>query len=151
MIQDAIQARREIFQVLADAWVIDLWAQYDIGVPPPIRFEGRDYPQAPDPDLPYTAIFLRPAIGKQSALANGNGKKKWEEAGTLWIQCFGPLSTGGGLEIAEYQSIIAARAYQGESSDNGIWFRNVRKQYIGPSGGWYQINVLADYEYDELR
>lgn len=151
MIQDSIQARREMFTMLGTAFLAASWVPYDIGAAPLIRYEGRDSPEAPDTEEPYTAIFTRPAVTPQASLANHGGVRRWETVGTLWIQCFGPLSSGKGLEIAEYQSIIAARAYQGKSSENSIWFRNVRKQYIGPSGGWYQINVLADYEYDELR
>lgn len=141
------QARRELFQVLANAMTPAVLASISGAV---IHYDGRDAPQK-DPTKNYVESYVRPAVESQQTLANHEGKRRWGNRGTLFILCFGALSTGKGLENAETLATIAKLAYSGKSTDNCIWFRNARIQYLGSSGGWYQINVLVDYEYDEVR
>jgi hypothetical protein len=150
MITDITQARREMFLMLQAAWESAVWNGDFVDATPVLLFDGRDV-SPPPPDKPYSMIYMRPAFEGQATLADANGVRRWEGLGTLFVQCFGPLASGKGLEMAEYQSTIAALAYRGKSSENCIWFRNVRKNYVGSSGGWYQINVLVDYISDELR
>lgn len=148
--------RKEMFRLFTDAMNID-WSvpaagfQSPLTMVEPVRhYEGRSY-GAKDPQKSYAEIYMRSALGSQASLANHNGIRRWEDAGTLWIMCFGSDSKGEGLEISELLATIAAEVYQGKATENYAWFRNVRKVNVGSSGGWYHINVLIDYEYDEVR
>ncbi|MBD4209907.1 hypothetical protein GUH47_28885 [Xanthomonas citri pv. citri] len=151
--------RKEMFQVFTDAMSAADWPalaaagfQSPADVVTPIRhYEGRTYKDGKNPAKSYAEIYMRSAIGLQASLANHDGVRRWEDAGTLWIMCFGSDTKGEGLEISELIATIASEAYQGVSTENCAWFRNVRKINVGSSGGWYHINVLVDYEYDEVR
>ena len=71
--------------------------------------------------------------------------------GLVSVQSFSPLSEGGGLSLAQKSAIIARDTFEGVGTASGIWFRNVRIQEIGATGTWYQMNIIADFEYDEIR
>lgn len=142
--------RREMFGLLTEAWQNDDWPSSPLLVAPNYQPEGRTFP-AKDPGTSYLEIYMRSAQGDQVSLANHDGVRRWEDVGTLWVLCFGSDKDGNGLEKAEYLATMAAEAYQGATTEHCAWFRNVRKVNVGSSGGWYQINVLIDYEYDEVR
>lgn len=152
--------RLEMFEPLTSALAAVDWnvVKANAGLNTPVQairpiehYEGRQYSEGKNPQRSYVEIYQRSALGLQASLANDNGARRWENAGTLWIQCFGTDASAEGLEIAENIATIAMNAYQGKSTENCAWFRNVRAVNLGSSGGWYQINVLVDYEYDEVR
>lgn len=150
MTWDRTQARREMFLHLQAALDAADWSA--LGPKPTFYPDGRDAEalnQSPEVATPNVRVYARPATGVPTAWTDN--QKVWNEAGTLWIVCCGPLSPGNGLEVAEYQSIIASNAFRDKSFDSCVKVNNVRANYIGPSGGWYLINVLVDYYFDELR
>ena len=63
------------------------------------------------------------------------------------VQCFGPLANGG-LTLAEALAKVAREAFEGSVSPGGIWFRKCRVNEIGPDANWFQVNMVADFEYD---
>jgi hypothetical protein len=68
------------------------------------------------------------------------------------VQVFAPLTAGEGLTQAEALAIIARDAFEGKTAGAGqVWFRNVAINEIGPDGPWFQINVSADFLYDETK
>lgn len=151
MIDSPLNARNEMAAMLASGWALADWAGMGIGAAPFIAWEGRDNPHPPNNSKPYAAFFVRHAAGFQDSLAGATGKRKWARVGTLVVQCFGSLSGSRGLEDATNMATIAQRIYQGKQSENCIWFRDVTVKEVGPSGGWYQMNLTAAFEYDELR
>jgi hypothetical protein len=61
--------------------------------------------------------------------------------------------------VAPYQGLQTALSiaesvrsvYDGKVSVGGVWFRNTRPQVVGLSGGWFQVNVSVNFEYDFQR
>lgn len=147
MIADQLQAREEINEMLAAAWGAFNWG----AAAPAIHWEGREKPSPPPPDQPYVAIFIKHLQGLQASLTDDLSRKRWRREGLITVQCFGSLASGRGLEDAVQMGIIAGRAYEGKQSANCIWFRDVVSKEIGPTGGWYQVNVTVQFEYDEVR
>lgn len=151
MIDGALQARDEMSAMLAAGWLVADWASLGLASAPAIQWEGRERPVPPDGSLPYAAFFIRHASGLQESLSDHIGQQKWARIGTLMVQCYGSLMAGRGLEDATQIAVAAQRVYQGKSSANYIWFRNATIKEIGPSGGWYQVNMTVAFEYDEVR
>jgi len=103
----------------------------------------------PSGRTPWARFTVRHADGEQATLANDQGRRRWRRSGTIFIQLFAPV--GDGLSALDPLTKIAMDAYEGQSTAGGAWFRDVRCREIGPDGDWYQVNVLVDFEYDEVK
>lgn len=107
---------------------------------------GDDPPGSADP---WARATLRHFAGGQASLANDNGRRRWEREGNIVIQIFVPA--GDGLSEAYDLAKIVADAYEGAATASQVWFRNVRIQEVGPDKSWFQVNVIADFTYDEVK
>jgi hypothetical protein len=59
---------------------------------------------------------------------------------------------GDGQVLADSLATVARDAFEGEVTSPGrVIFRNVRAVDVGPDGHWTQTNVLAEFEYDEVK
>ena len=76
-------------------------------------------------------------------------RKRYTATGTVTAQIFSPR--GDGLKVGGDAAMVVRNAFEGQDTPGGIEFKNVRIREVGPSGTWYQINVLADFTYDEMR
>jgi len=95
----------------------------------------------------YARATIRHADGGQASLNGADGSKLYENEGTVWIQVFGPV--GSGLTAAYDAAQLVADAYK-RSRDIDVSFYNVRINEVGTNKGYEQINVLADFQYDEV-
>lgn len=99
-------------------------------------------------DEPWAAFVIRHATGVQDNLG-GIGNRNFMRTGTAIASIFTP--TGNGLSVSYALAKVVADAYEGQTSDNGVWFRNVRMQEVGRESQFYQTNVLIDFEYNETK
>lgn len=97
---------------------------------------------------PWSLVIVRHASGFQNNLG-GNGNRKFLRLGVLIVTIHTLSSSGlsSGYQLAK----LVADAYEGVSSPNGVWFRNVRINELGRDGSFYRINVLVDFEYHETK
>lgn len=104
-------------------------------------------------DIPDSGAWCRITMqhneGEQVTLSNGSGNRRFRRFGVINVQIFTPI--GDGLELNDLLTKIAEDAFEGVTSTNGIVFLNVRSNEVGPDGEWFQTNVLADFEYDEVK
>lgn len=142
------EARDEIFGMLKVHW--DLHAGDIFNPPAPIIWQGQVAKQ-PSNEYPFARATVLHGSAGQSTL-NTPLSIRWKRNGVVIIQCFGPLSSARGLAIAEALATVAKDAYEGQASVGGIWFRNCRVNEVGPTAdGWYQVNAIADFTYDEVK
>lgn len=99
-------------------------------------------------DDPWASAVIRHAIGRQDTLG-GVGNRSFLRGGTFIAGIY--AHGGNGLSIAYELARVSANAYEGKSSPNGVWFRDVRIQEIGRDGDWFQVNMLAEFEYYETK
>lgn len=102
----------------------------------------------PTDDTEWARVMIRTATARTASLGNHNGRRRYEREGTLWIQLFTPA--GIGLSRVYALAKILTDAFQAVRPRRCVAFRNVRMNEIGASGNFYQINVLADFSYDEV-
>lgn len=104
-------------------------------------------------DIPTSGSFARVSVrhadGAQATLSGETGLQSHRLEGTVFVQVFTP--TGDGLTTSDKLVEVAMSAFQGKRTAGGVWFRRVRAAEIGPDGAFFQVNVLADFEYDEVR
>lgn len=133
------EANDSILKLFKDAWDLTTWS---------VDYENvsGELPTGTDP---WARVTLRHFGGRNSSLAGALGTQRFDRSGTLAVQIFVP--TGEGLSEAFALAKIVADAYEGQSTTNGVWFRNVRVNEIGPDGDWFQVNVLVDFTYDEIK
>lgn len=97
---------------------------------------------------PWATVVVRHAAGQQDTLG-GRGNRSFLRLGVLIVTINTP--SGSGLSEAYALAKVVSDAYEGASSPNGVWFRNVRINELGRDGTFYQTNVLVDFEYHETK
>lgn len=142
-------ARDEIAQLFLDAWNA---ATLSSGLR--VLFDDRpeNVPTAASTDgnpPAWARLTIRHTSGSQATLAGADGRSRWRRNGVVTVQIFAPFGTG--LSISDKLAMIALAAFEGQATASGVWFRNARLQEIGSDGPWFQVNVSAEFEYDEVR
>lgn len=136
------EARDSILTLIRTAWLAD-------GNSSGIPLLWWDVAQDPPEMGAWARVTVRHGTGFQATLAGETGNRRFTRPGVVTVQIFTP--SGDGLELSDILAIIAARALEGVRTDNGVWFKNVSAPEIGHDGKWFQRNVTADFEYDEVR
>ena len=98
---------------------------------------------------PWARVTLRHVTGRNASITGGIGNQRFERTGNLMVQVFVP--TGEGLTEGLTLAKVVADAFEGVSTASGVWFRNTRVNEIGSEGSWFQINVIVDFLYDEVK
>jgi len=132
------EAYDEILTLLKDAWDPTTYTMHWEGVD-----EERDMGQDP-----WATVMVRHAQGNQSTLG-GKGQRQFLRIGVVMIDLNTPStsSLSGAYQLAK----VVADAYEGVSSPNGVWFRNVRINENGRNGSFNRITVVAEFEYYETK
>ncbi len=109
-----------------------------------------DIPDAQASPLPsWARIIIRHGPGAQRGLADISSVRRYTQNGILTIQLFTP--SGDGLTLADTISEAFLTGVSGVSTPGGVWFKNQRSVEVGNDGPWFQTNVIAEFEYDQIR
>lgn len=137
------QAANEILSVFKTAWdTTGFNAVYEN-----VREHGTH--AIPATQVPWARVRLVHADGGAASLSGALATKRYRRDGFLTVQVFVP--SGEGLSRARQLAKIVMDAYDGASTPGGAWFRNARLNEVGPDGNWFQVNVLVDFTYDEIK
>lgn len=142
------EARDAILELFETRWLADSPAVAG-GAAPKIFFEA-----VPDPgQQPQTAswcrIQIRHTTAEQASFGQVLGERRFRKLGIVTVQIFA-LMPAGNLTEAEGLAAVARSAFERRETPNHVWFRNVRINEVGVEGTHFQMNVLADFEYDEF-
>lgn len=143
-------ARDEILGMFQTAWAANAPAVAG-GTAPKVEWPGVDSGSPPKSNEPWARIVVRHTADPRHTLAPA-GLRRFQRAGLVTVSIFAPFTKGGGFTLAEQLAIIARDAYEGRGTPSGIWFRNARIVEVGREpGGWFQMNVLVEFRYEERR
>jgi len=92
--------------------------------------------------------YVKHNLGDDQTLGPTGGRV-FDRSGILIVQVMTPF--GDGFTLADALATVARNAYEGVSTPNGVWFRKATVKEVGKTGGFYQTNVVANFEYTELR
>lgn len=140
-----------IFKAGVDA--ITAGAAALVGYTPDMRFQGFEKNGKPDGSKFWLRFSQQTVNERQATLstcAGLPGQKRYTTTGIVFVQFFCPRSLQTGMELGRKLAILARDAYRGHALDDSIWFRNARINELAPESDSYRLNVVADYEYDEL-
>jgi hypothetical protein len=99
-------------------------------------------------DKPSEDEWARITVQHSTGSNDGITNKFFLREGIVTIQLF--TNFGQGLSRNDILAKVAVDAFQGKSSPGGVWFRNVRMNEIGNDDKWFQTNILAEFQYDEV-
>lgn len=142
-------AKNEMQSQFRTAWDADaestgiLVLYWDRPGKPPDGVDGDGNP------LPYARVTIQHIDGFQPTVGSANGRRRFTHTGFLTIQIFTPFGTG---ELKSDRLIkVVKDALEGKTTTSGVIFRRVRVNEVGQSGDWFQANVIATFEYDEVK
>lgn len=102
------------------------------------------------PETPWARVTVRHQDGEQVTLSNEAGQRRFRHFGVVTVQTF--TKYGGGMSLNDELVAVSKNAFEGVTTSPGrVIFLNVRINEVGQEGHWFQTNVLADFEYDEVR
>ena len=96
---------------------------------------------------PFCRVFVRHTSGGQRTL--GKLSRMFSRNGFIRAEIYTPIANG--LQESYRLAKVVADAYEGKSSDNGVWFRRVRIMEMGKDGMFKRIDVIIDFEYHETK
>ncbi len=129
----------ELTTVITDAWTP---TTHLIILPD----EDKDKPAT---QTPWAQVVIRHAGGGQRTLSGNSNSRMFNRIGIAIIMVFTPI--GNGLQESYQLAKVLTDAFEGKSTPGGMWFREVRIDEIGRSGTYQQLNVIAEFTYDEIK
>lgn len=129
------EARDRIFKVFLDVW----------GEKPVIWMDM--YGRVNDENATWARAILKHTGGGQASLSGVDGATMYDRTGIALFQVFTPA--GRGLTEGYQFATTIANAFEDSKLD--VWFRNTRISEKGVNGSFYQIDVLTDFSYNEVR
>lgn len=104
--------------------------------------------EVPTGQTVWSRVVIRHEWAEQGSLGDFQGKKRWDRSGTVFCQIFSPVGEGSKTlyDVAQ----IVVDAFQASRHPN-VWFRNIQLNEAGSDGAFEQINVTANFQYDDVR
>lgn len=138
------EARDHILKVFSDVWA---------PTGNPVVYPSTAGTPNPNGDIPSAPVWARATIrfadGFQSSLTGPlEALKRHSRIGVVIIQVFGAV--GDGSTAAYDAAQIVLNAFE-KSRGIPVWFKRCRAVNVGTKGDFDQINVLADFSYDDVR
>lgn len=125
----------------------EAWASTQYAVEwPNIQGEG---PKLSDGDQPYERLTLQ-HDGSDQATLGPPGERTFTRMGQVCASVFVPAGKRG-LVDHDALAMVAASAYEGVTREGVRFYRVGPKSVPYDGGAWLQVNVWADFEFDEVR
>lgn len=99
-------------------------------------------------DTAFARVDVTHSFGFQSTLGAVGGRS-FRRTGTITVIIHTPI--GKGLQEGYDLAKIVSDAFEGQSTNGGVWFRNVSVNESGTDGMFALTNVLIDFQYDERK
>jgi len=142
-ISSITDARNAIQTLFKTAW--------DAQTPPvPVVLYADVRKEVPATSDPWTRITVVHNTSTQVTLGQ-IGNRRFRRFGLVSVEVYTPFGTG--LTDNDRFVKVAIDAFEGNTTggEDTVEFRNVRSNEIGSDGSWFQTNVIAEFEYDEVK
>ncbi len=115
---------------------------------PKIIYEA-DRSEDPGDQKAWCRIVIRHSSVGPGTLA-GKGNRRITRYGLIYVQIFAPFLDGSGFSVVQRLAQVARDAYEGERTPN-VFFAACRLNEQGRDGPWIQVNLTADFNWDEVK
>lgn len=86
----------------------------------------------------------------QSTLGENGTQRRHTAYGLLFVQMFFPIAQNTAWRNGSLIAIAVKNALAGRTASGIVWFRNPRINELPVDGAHHRLNVVADFEYDEI-
>lgn len=146
-------ARKEMFALVKTCW--DAGTPAIVGSIPEIRYEGLEESALPGASKFWMRASTTDVSTRQKGFRNPDGAGRsepvYEVYGFITLQIFAPMKGPQVWSKGELLSEVGQRMFMASETGGGVWFRNPRIQKLSNDGTWYRWNVLADYQFSQLK
>ncbi len=140
-----------IFGIFNTAWTGG--AEAIVGSVPTVHWQGMELPDKPDPDTFWCIAQLNTVQEKQATLRGGNDPiqaKRYTTTGIFTLQLYCPRSDSQAMDLGRQLAVLARNAFRKPENGNNVWFRNPRINELPPDENSYRLNVIVEYEFDDI-
>lgn len=148
MTTNLIGAKDEIFGAFQTAWSAGTVAI--VGYVPYVQYPGQADEDPPDASKFWVRISTQIVNGSQGTLSENvvlNGSKRFETIGLVFLQIFAPKRSEAQKQ-AEQLAQLALNTFRERTTNVNL--RNARIKEMPYENGACRINVIAEFEFDEI-
>lgn len=121
-----------------------------VGYVPKIVYQGVESIDKLPTDEFWMRISQQTVLEEQATLSGNDLKRRYTTDGLLFVQIFIPKTLPQNYAIGVKLAVFVKNLYRGKQTEDCIWFRNVRIQELPAEDAWNRLNVVAEYQYDEI-
>lgn len=145
-------ARKQIFTVVHTIWQDRAGAI--AGYIPEIRWQGVEEGALPGTDKFWMRVSTNNVTTNQvghRTVEPGVSDVVYRTVGFIVLQIFAPMKGADSYAKGELLSELGQAMFMARETPGSVWFRNPRIREIDNDGTWYRWNVIADYQFDQIR
>lgn len=98
----------------------------------------------------FVRVSIQTANRGQANLTGNDLKRRYNSGGLIFAQIYAPSDKMENYEIASRLASLIITAFDGKQTENCIWFRNTRIRELPKDLAWWRMDVLSEYDYDEI-
>lgn len=147
---DLVTPRDDIQTVIKAAWDT-------LGPPVPqllyqdvVLDSDGDGKELPPDDESWGRVFVQNAASTQVTFGEV-GNRRFRRFGTIIVQIFTPFGDGLTTSYAIVKVVVDSMEGKTAGGADNVRFRDVSFSEVGRDGPWFQANVTAAFEYDEVK
>ena len=152
MIADYPEAVSQTQKLFKTAWLANSGLVF--GYVPAIEWHGLETLGKEDRAKVWVRFSMQNLTQAQATLSTcvmQPYQRRHEGSGLVFIQLFLPKSVDNAIPFGRKLAQVALAAFRAKKTEGGVIFRNTRiNDGIPPEEMFYRINVVSEYEYDEL-
>lgn len=148
-------ARKEIFALIASGWAAKAPAIVAPAAAPEMRYQGIEEGALPGAQKFWARSSTQLVTTRQSAHMMlpepGQSPVEYATAGVVFVQIFAPMKGIGSYAKGELLAELGQCMFMATETASGVWFRNPRINELTNDGTWYRWNVIADYQFNQVK
>ncbi|MAS67377.1 MAG: hypothetical protein CMK82_11355 [Pseudomonadales bacterium] len=147
------QARKEMFALVATTWAAKAGAI--VSPIPEVRYQGVEEAKVPGADKFWMRAGTTTVTTRQSGHALPEGPDGspvvFTNYGFITLQIFAPMKGKDVWAKGELLAELGQCMFMASETGGSVWFRNPRIREINNDGTWFRWNVIADYQFDQVK
>lgn len=143
------QARNEMFALVQAARDAELTGVHT-------EWQGKP-PKDNNAPPPQGSEWIRVSVqhdsrgSRQASLACHSGRRRWRRTGSLYVQCFAPIQSGGLARAMQMACVFRDAVQASTGTPGGVWFRDPTASEGEVEKNWECAIASARFTYDEVK
>lgn len=147
------QARKSILALIWSVW--EAKAPAIVSPLPEMRWQGVEEAGLPGALKFWARASTQLATTRQSAHIMPDGPTgspvEYSSNGVVFVQIFAPMKARDSYAKGELLAALAQCMFMATETSSGVWFRNPRINELPSDGTWYRWNVIADFQFNQVK